>query len=348
MLQQRIDELNNPVSDAARQQYANLLQQYISGLSTADPSITDLIASLQQMATTLGQPGQGEQLAGSLATQYQGLDPEYAKAAQARIAQLQADPYTGAEWEAYRTNALDPIEADRTAAIQRALGNLADRGLNMDSGISQALVGEVNQGFDANRARAQNDLALSRVNQRMARSGEAFDVQTALANMLQGRQLTGLDIARQATADTTGRMGLQAQTYGTLADILPQRSQQQLGAAQSLSQLSGSVRGEEEARRQSAIALQGLLAEMPERRLQLALATLGQGTAPESVINSLMQVAGMANQSQALNNQASQQTWGGLGSLLGYLAPLWSQGSGSAGATGTGGVNWGGINPPKF
>lgn len=319
LLNARIQELLQPLNDSARQQYADLLQQNIDQLSQGDQGVTDLIASLQRLAATAGTPTQYDQMVQTLGPRYMALDPRYQQAANTRIEQLQAEPYTGAEWEAYRTAALDPIEADRTAALQRALAQVSDRGMDPTSGIAQALQSEVNRGYDANRAKAQNDLALSRVATRAQRQGEAFDVETALANLLQDRQLTGLDILQNQSADQLERYGLSAQSYGALADILPQRTAQQLSAAQTLSNLSGSVRSEEEARRATAIALQGILAELPERRLQLALATLGQGEAPDSMVNSLLQLAGLGNQAQYNQNQQTSNNWQGLSTLLGFL-----------------------------
>lgn len=332
VLNRRIQELLNPVNDSARQQYANLLQQQVSALSMADPAITDLINSLQQLGATTRDPSQAEITAGNLGMNFQQQDPAFLAQAQQRIGQLRQDPYTGAEWEAYRTHALDPIEADRTAAQQRALARISDQGIDPSSGIAQALQAETDRGFDQSRAQAQNQLALSRVAEREKRQGQAFDIESALANLLQQRQLTGLDLLGQSSDRTFERMGLGAQTYGALADIMPARTAQQLQGAETLSNLSQSVRQEEEARRAQAITLQGLLAELPERRLQLALATLGQGEAPSSLSNSLLALAGLSDRNAQVSQQQGMQGWSGLGSLLGYLANLKGGGSNNADA----------------
>ena len=57
--------------------------------------------------------------------------------------------------------------------------------------------------------------------------------------------------------------------------------------------------------------------------------------------NSLLQLAGLNNQSQALANQQNYQNWGGLSSLLGYLSPLMNQGGGATTTGGTSGL----VNP---
>jgi len=321
----RIAELLGGVEDPARQQYAGLLQQFVEMMSTNDPALNDLIGSLQQLAGSTATPGLGESLATKLAPEYMTLDPAYKASADAYLAKLAGDPYTGAEWEAYRTQALDPIEADRTAAKQRALARLSQQGVDPSSGIGQALLAEVDRGFDAMRAGAQGDLAIKRVEDRRERDQEIYEVYTALNALLTNRQLTGVDLGMSATDAQRGRLALGASTYGTLADILPARAAQQLGAAGQLSDLSGSVRGEEETRRSQAIALQGILAELPERRLQLALSTLGQGESPGSMVSSLLGVGGLANATGTQKAMTTANTWSGLSSLLGYLSPLWNK-----------------------
>ena len=319
LLNSRILELQRGVADPSRQQYADLLQTYIENQGDADPILMDLVNALRGLATYQGQPGSGETEARRLAEIMQALDPTYAQQAEARVSALGAEPYTGAEWEMYRTAALDPIERDRQAAIRNALARISNQGIDQTSGIAQALIADVNRGFDASRAEEQGRLGRQRVETRDARQREAFDVQTALANMLQGRQLTGVNLLGEADATEQARRAGQAQTFGAITDVQQARTQQQLAAANELSSLSGSVRGEEEARRAQAIALQGLLAELPERRLQLALATLGQGEAPGSVMNSLLGLAGLGQQQAQFQSTLNQNFWQGLASMLSGL-----------------------------
>lgn len=90
-----------------------------------------------------------------------------------RAGDLQKPAYTGTEQEILRTQALDPIERDRTAANQRALNNIGSRGFDPTSGIAQQLIGDVNQGYDQQRAAAQGDLAYKQINEQRSRAQEA-------------------------------------------------------------------------------------------------------------------------------------------------------------------------------
>lgn len=339
LLNWRINELINPIEDPARQQYADLIQQYIQSLSQADPAITNMIGALESQAKNYLTPSAYEVIGGEEINRLATLDPTFQQAAMKRVGQLEADPYTGAEWEMYRTGVLDPIERDRTAAIDRAMAEISRRGLDPSSGIAQQMLLEVNRQFDQARAQEQGAMGRARVEQRMQRQGEAFDVQTAIDALLNQRRTQRTSLAQNLADWTAGRGERAAELYGTLAEIPTVRAQQQLQGAQTLDALSQAVRGEEQSRRSEALALQGLLAELPERRLQLALATLGQGSTPESLMASLTGLAGLANQRQATSAAQSQANWTGLGSLASILGSLFTRSRGT-GATNTNTV-WG-------
>lgn len=90
-----------------------------------------------------------------------------------RATSLQGAPYTGTEQEILRTQALDPIERDRTAANKRALEQIGARGLTPESGIAMGLQNDVNSVFDRQRAGAQGDLAYKTINEQRSRQQEA-------------------------------------------------------------------------------------------------------------------------------------------------------------------------------
>jgi hypothetical protein len=48
-------------------------------------------------------------------------------------------------------------------------------------------------------------------------------------------------------------------------------------------------------------------------------------------VNSLLNLAGMNNASQAMSYNQNANTWSGLSSLLGYLQPLWNKQNTAAG-----------------
>ena len=103
----------------------------------------------------------------------QASTDELLKYLQQRSGQLQQGPYTGTEQEILRTQMLEPIERDRTAAQKRAVEQIGARGLEPTSGIAQELLNQVNQGFDRTRAAAQGDLAYRTVAEQRSRQQEA-------------------------------------------------------------------------------------------------------------------------------------------------------------------------------
>lgn len=92
------------------------------------------------------------------------------------IGHLQQPPYTGPEQEVLRTQALEPIERDRTAAHQRALNNIGARGFDPTSGIAQELLNNVDRTFDTSRASAQNQLAYNTIGQQHANQQEVLNL----------------------------------------------------------------------------------------------------------------------------------------------------------------------------
>lgn len=255
----RINELFQPVSDAMRQQYGEAMQRRANALSAAEPQYQQLLDFLQK-----------------------------------RFEELQGPGYTGAENEVLRTQALDPVERDRTAAKQRMTEQLAARGITPDSGIFQDAMRQVDQAFDGIRAQQQTGLASQELARREDRSQRA------------------------------------AQIGGTLVDIPQARAREQLDVFAALEGLSRSVRAEEEARRREAITYAGALADLPVQRLQLALQALGQGGNPDSMFRNLLGVAGLNQNAALMNQQQSAGLWSGLGSIAAILA---AGGGGGGGQT---------------
>ena len=149
---------------------------------------------------------------------------------QQRAASLQEDPYTGAEWEVLRTRALDPIEADRQAAQQRARGRIGNAGYDPTSGIAQDLLNQVDAGYDRNRAAAQNDLAYRSIAESRSREQEA----QSLLGMLPEIQRAGAsgDLGLIQALDAALNLPRQqALPLASLQQDLPNRAMQQAMAA---------------------------------------------------------------------------------------------------------------------
>ena len=265
-------------SNLYNDEYTNQLEQFVNARlrelyqPVNDPFRTQLGGALQERFDTMGGVNDPTVMVQSLAN--------------TRANELIGPGYSGAEKEIIRTDALDPIERDRTAAKQRMLEQLSARGLDPDSGIAQEALLRVDAAFDASRAEAQREIALNELSRRDERQNSAVDM-AAVA------------------ADAWNSMG---------------REKLDLGSA--LEQLSRGVRSEESGRRNEALALVTLLAELGPQRMQQALAVLGQGESPASLLNSIAQINNVNNQNTALNNQNTQGYWSGLGSLAAIIAAM--------------------------
>lgn len=130
-----------------------------------------------------------------------------------RFGDLQGSGRTGAENEVIRTQALDPIERDRTAARQRALERLAARNITPDSGIAQQLLQEVDNHYDGLRAAVQRDLSVNELNRREGRQQHAESLAGALYDLPQTRAHEAIALA------------------GNLSNLGPQRLQLAMQAA---------------------------------------------------------------------------------------------------------------------
>ena len=190
-----------------------------------------------------------------------GSDPGYQRLIQyleQRFQDLQGPGRTGAEQEVIRTQALDPIERDRTAARQRVMERLSARGITPDSGIAQQALNEVDKAFDGMRAVTQNTMATDELQRREGRNQYA----------------EGL--------------------AGTLYQIPQDRNREAIGYA-------------------------GGLADLGTQRLQLAMQAAGMGGSPQSMFQSMMQMAQLNQNSALLDQRNSGQLWSGLGELAAML-----------------------------
>jgi hypothetical protein len=314
----------NPVYDPARSQYAGMLQNMIGALSPNDQDFQGYMGTLRSILGEAGGASPGESMLMSIAGSLAGGGNADAYANEYRQ-YLNQEPYTGAEWEAYRTEALDPIEADRTAAQQRALGRISQQGVDPSSGIALALQNEVDQGYDSARAQAQNQLAITSNQTRAMRKGQAFEAGLNAEQLKNQARSAAASAAGGAANAWANRQGLRAGTAGELAGALPTRLAAQLQPAQGLYGLSQGMRNEQDARYAQAISLSQMLAQLPAQRQAEALAAMGQGSTPTDVLNNLGQISQLNSYNQQTQNQNNANLQSGLGTLLGYLQPAWQR-----------------------
>lgn len=166
-------------SDPYTQLMESLVKSRIGSLQNGSPEISKLMNYLQQRFTTLQQP-----------------------------------QYTGAENEVIRTGALDPIEQDRSAAKKRVLEHLSARGLNLNSGIAQQALLQVDNAFDAMRATTQTQLAGNELARREGRAQSAEGIAAQLAAIPEARSREAIDYAQLLSNLGPQRLGLAMQAAG--------------------------------------------------------------------------------------------------------------------------------------
>lgn len=147
--------------------------------------------------TFLGQLGGQANQWGQDATQFRAQQQQAQAATQRlidylgqRAQTLQGPAYSGPQQEILRTQVLDPIERDRTAAKQRALERISARGMDPTSGIAQELMNQTDSAFDQNRAAVQNNLGYQQIHQEHANQQEAQQL-LALIPQAQRAGMTG-------------------------------------------------------------------------------------------------------------------------------------------------------------
>jgi hypothetical protein len=106
--------------------------------------------------------------------------------------------------------------------------------------------------------------------------------------------------------------GMRASTQNVMASDELQRRE---GRNQYAEGLAGTIYGIPQARNREAIGYAGALSDLGPQRLQLAMQAAGMGGSPQSMFQSLMQMAQLNQNSALLNQQNSGQLWGGLGEL---------------------------------
>ena len=291
-------DLENALSgfdDPSTKYLTDFINKYLTELNAPlnDPSAQQLADLLQGRIKALLQPTTNPDL------------EAYLKFARERLAQLQTgQPYTDAELQLLQTQALEPIERDRAATKQRVAERMAARGITPDSPMFQSAMNQVDTAFDAMRAQVHGQIGLKGIDT----SRENLDKALGL-----GSSLSDLNVTTQQQAE--------------------QRAREALDTATALEGQQKQIRGETTSRRGQALAMASLLSELPEHRLQLANSILTGGQGPESIFNSLLGLVGIQQNQNAINSQANNAFFSGLGALARIVSAGGSTTGGSTGGT---------------
>lgn len=279
----------NQFDDPSTKMYEDMLKQRISQLGQPinDPNQAALQQLLQQQTAMLQQQQQ-QQLADNAAlkqrmAQAQVSTDQFVGYANKRATELQGPAYTPSEQNILKTQATDPIEADRQASLKRALDNIGSRGFDPTSGIAQDLMLQVNNSADRARNTSQNALATRQINEERSRQQEA----QALLAMIPQAQMAAAngDLGfLEALSAAANKLGAGATDYASQAAAL-----------------SGQARSEANAQQDQLLARGGQLYQLPMNAAQGAMAALGQAPNPSDMTAQTIQLAQLA-QNQSANN----------------------------------------------
>lgn len=298
---------HNVFSDPLTAQYERIAQQQLASSRAQQAQLQQMLApilqSQQQLLTSQRAQYDAQQKAleeaARSAEQRRGATAaevdRLTKYLNARVGKLQGPAYTGTEAEVLRTQLLDPLERDRTAAQKRALEQISSRGYELDSGVAQELLAQVNRAFDEQRTSAQGGLAQRQIDEQRSREQEAQQLLQYLA----------------ALPDATARGDLEYVTY--VQNLLNQPRQASLATG-----IAGGTGVAQLMDLPNQPGMQGLgiaqlLAELPAKRLNEALAALGVAPSPSGTTSGLIQLLEQQRQQRAQQQQQAADYWSQIG-----------------------------------
>jgi hypothetical protein len=316
-----IDDKTNPIDDPAREDYARVLKQRFESLiapgAGQNQASQDLDRQLQEAIASL--------TSSPLPTNTAATD--YDAQLRAAIEGLMNPALTANDRARLENRALEPMEADRQAAIQRSKERLGAMGHGKTSGTFVEAFDLVDRDFDRRRGEVQRDLAIYEREQDNARRREALGYGAERTDV-QGREIERqraeqAERRREALSYGSERRNLHASEL----DRETGRYGQALTMAEALSNLSGQQRSEQDARMREALTYVSLFPEMDERRLRLAMETLGLSSGmanPSSIFSTLSNLSAQANAAAAQGRQENAAFWNQMGQ---WMATNWGAGS---------------------
>jgi hypothetical protein len=268
--------------DPSTQQLEEFLRLLIDDKTNPidDPARNEYANALRQRFLSIVEPGSGVNAGAT------SLDQQLQDA----IAQLTNPALTENDRARLENRALEPMERDRQIRLQQQKEQLAARGLGESSGIITEALAGVDRDFDRRRGEVQRDLSIYEREQQDARRRDAIGFGTQRRDVL----ATELDRER-------GRYG------------------EALTMAEALSNLSGQQRGEQDARMREALTYISLFPEMDERRMRLAMETLGMSNGMASGQSIFSTLSNLQQQAQAAAQQGQQQNaafWNSMGQWM--------------------------------
>lgn len=311
-------------------------QNYLAGTSGAYGQFTDTLNNI--LGQVMGGPSAGEAGLMSAFNALMGGGGNADAYANEYRNQLKVDPYSGAEGEAYQTEFMDPLASQRDQAVARTMREISDQGIDPSSGIAQAKLAITRGDYDKAAAGAQNKMAIARNQQRQQRQGLAFQAGLSAEELKQRGFSAAGSLAGGAANAWNNRLGLGANVAGMGNDAAMQRAS--MGYSQ-----DRATRAEQYQNFDRAMQLSQIMSNLPAQRQMEAL-QLMQGSDPSNMMNMTNAEAGQRVNSAQVANNAYANTWGGLGSMLGYFGQMFPTSGGGGNPMYGDSTIWGDGLPP--
>ena len=272
----QLGKLSQPFSDPNLDAVTKLIASRVSGLTSAAP------------------------VSFSASNPYAG---EYADVVRQRIAELNQAPFSSTEEARMKTGVMNSIEATRTADRQRALEDIARRGIADSSGVLQERYRAADASAATNRTPAETDLAKYITDQTQQRKNQAVQFGGTLAQLGEGE--AGRSLQGQIAAQSANQS----------------RESQIMGAAGMLADIAAQRRGEQRARESDVLLIAQSLAQLTPQRLALAMSVLG-GTSPDlnSIFGNTLNLSNTQTNANQTQSAQSSNMLLGLAQLMGWAA----------------------------
>lgn len=298
---------HNVFSDPLTAQYERIAQQQLAAYRNQQAMLRQFLDPLVQQQQQLITQQQAQYAAQQKALEDAARVAEQRRSATGaevdrltkylneRVGKLQGPAYAGTEQEVLRTQLLDPLERDRTAAQKRALEQISSRGYELDSGVAQELLQQVNRAFDEQRTSAQGGIAQRQIEEQRSREQEAQQLLQYLA----------------ALPDATARGDLEYVTY--VQNLLNQPRQASLATGMAGGTGVAQLTDLPNQPGMQGLGVAELLAELPAKRLNEALAALGVAPSAGGTTSSLIQLLQQQQQQRAYQQANAANYWAKIG-----------------------------------
>jgi hypothetical protein len=251
---------------------------------------------------------------------------QYADATTARMAQLNADPFSTADEAALKARFFDSLALSRDDAYKQNAQQMASRGLDPGSGVAQALGAETSAGYQKARAGQQQAMLQYVTDEANRRKDAAVQMSGALQGaggqdtaLKQNTLLQNAQLQTQASLQNASLANQwQATRAGILGNVLSAIQGQQglgLNAATTMASLRRQQYLDDMQRGSDLLQTSALPNALTNARMQALQQTLAGGPTSQSLFAQYNQMQQNQTQQDQINASRNAAIWGAAGNV---------------------------------